>query len=288
MIVTTSDCATTPPPGGDTSPPTAPTNLSQTAVSDSAATLSWSESTDDVGVTGYGLYVGGLRIATSTQTSYAFSGLSCESNYTFGVDAYDAAGNRSPVATLIVTTSACPTTPPPSPPPAGDTSPPTAPTNLSQTASTTSSVTASWTASTDDVGVTGYDVLVDGTQAGTTATTSYAVTGLSCGTSHQIVVDAFDAAGNHSPQASATMTTAACPPPPPGDTTAPSTPGSLVGVGDDGVEHQCFVGGVERQRGGDGLRRVQQRHAGGLADGDELHGERSRLWYLLLGRGRRV
>ena len=74
-------------------------------MSDSTATLSWSASSDDVGVVGYGLYVGGLRIATTTQTSYAFSGLSCGSNYTFGVDAYDAAGNRSPVATMIVTTS---------------------------------------------------------------------------------------------------------------------------------------------------------------------------------------
>ena len=232
LIVTTSACATTPPPGGDTSPPTAPAGLAQTAVSDSTATLSWSASTDDVGVAGYGVYVGGVRIATSSQTSYAFSGLSCASNYTLGVDAYDAAGNRSPVSTLVVTTSACPAPPPP--PPSGDTSPPTAPTNLSQSASTTSSVTASWTASTDNVGVTGYDVLVDGTQSGTTATTSYAVTGLSCGTSHQIVVDAFDAAGNHSPQASATMTTSACPPPPPGDTTAPSTPGSLVVSGTTG------------------------------------------------------
>ena len=229
VIVTTAACSTTPPPsGGDTSAPTAPTGLSQSAVSDSAATVSWSASTDDVGVTGYGLYVGGIRIDSSSQTSYAFSGLSCASDYTLGVDAYDAAGNRSPVATLIITTSACPSPPPPPPPPSGDTSPPTAPANLTQSASTTSSVTASWSASTDNVGVTGYDVLVDGTQSGATATTSYDVTGLSCGTSHQIVVDAFDAAGNHSPQATATMTTSACPPPPPGDTTAPSTPGSLA------------------------------------------------------------
>ena len=266
--------------GGDTSPPTAPTNLSQTAVSDSTATLSWNASTDDVGVTGYGLYVGGIRIDTTSQTSYAFSGLSCASNYTLGVDAYDAAGNRSPVSTLIVTTSACPAPPPP--PPSGDTSPPTAPTNLSQSASTTSSVTASWTASTDNVGVTGYDVLVDGTQSGTTATTSYTVTGLSCGTSHQVVVDAFDAAGNHSPQASATMTTSACPAAATRRHDRAVDAGLACGVGDDGVEHQRFVGGVERQRRGDRLRRVQQRHARRLADGDELHGEWSRLWDVLL------
>ena len=151
------------------------------------------------------------------QTSYAFSGFSCGTSYTLGVDAYDAAGNRSAVSTLIVTTSAC-----------ADTSPPAAPTNLAESASTTTSITATWTASTDNVGVTGYRVFLDGTLAGTTATTSYTLSGLACGTSHQVVVDAHDAAGNNSPQTSATMAATACPPPPPGDTTPPSTPTGLA------------------------------------------------------------
>ena len=133
------------------------------------------------------------------------------------MDAYDAAGNRSTVSTRIVTTSAC-----------ADTSPPAAPTNLAESASTTTSITATWTASTDNVGVTGYRVFLDGTLAGTTATTSYTLSGLACGTSHQVVVDAHDAAGNNSPQTSATMAATACPPPPPGDTTAPSTPTGLA------------------------------------------------------------
>ena len=183
----------------------------------SAATLSWSASTDNVGVVGYHLYVDGVGVGTTSQTSFAFSGFSCGTSYTLGVDAYDAAGNRSAVSTLIVTTSAC-----------ADTSPPAAPTNLAESASTTTSITAAWTASTDNVGVTGYRVFLDGTLAGTTATTSYTLSGLACGTSHQVVVDAHDAAGNNSPQASATMATAACPPPPPGDTTPPSTPTGLA------------------------------------------------------------
>ena len=143
--------------------------------------------------------------------------MSCGTAYTLGVDAYDAAGNRSTVASLIVTTSAC-----------ADTSPPSAPTNLAESASTSSSITASWSASGDNVAVTGYRVFVDGSQAGTTAAISYTVSGLLCGSSHQIVVDAFDAAGNRSPQTSATMATAACPPPPPGDATPPSTPTGLA------------------------------------------------------------
>ena len=159
----------------------------------------------------------GVGVGTTVSTSYAFSGFSCGTSYTLGVDAYDAAGNRSTVSTRIVTTSAC-----------ADTSPPAAPTNLAESASTTTSITATWTASTDNVGVTGYRVFLDGTLAGTTATTSYTLSGLACGTSHQVVVDAHDAAGNNSPQTSATMAATACPPPPPGDTTAPSTPTGLA------------------------------------------------------------
>jgi chitodextrinase len=187
--------------------------LSPTFVTQAAATLTWTASTDNVGVTGYDLYLEGIGAGTTTQTSYAFSGLSCGTAYTLGIDAYDAAGNRSAISMLIVTTAAC-----------ADTSPPTVPTNLQETASTTTSISAGWTAATDNVGVTGYRVFVDNSLAGTTATTSYTVTCLSCGTSHQVVVDAFDAAGNRSAQASATMVTATCPPPPPGDTQAPSTP----------------------------------------------------------------
>ena len=201
----------------DTQAPSAPGGLAAAFVTQSAVTLSWSASSDNVGVVGYDLLLGGLVVGTSAQTSYAFSGLSCNTAYTLGVDAYDAAGNRSTVSSLIVTTSAC-----------ADTSPPSAPTNLVESASTSSSITAGWTASSDNVGVTGYRVFVDGSQAGTTAATSYTVTGLSCGTSHQVVVDAYDAAGNRSPQASATMATSSCPAPPPGDTTAPSTPTGLA------------------------------------------------------------
>ena len=201
----------------DTTAPSAPGGLTATFVTQSAATLSWSASTDNVGVVGYHLYVSGVGVGTTVSTSYAFSGFSCGTSYTLGVDAYDAAGNRSTVSTLIVTTSAC-----------ADTSPPAAPTNLAESASTTTSITATWTASTDNVGVTGYRVFLDGTLAGTTATTTYTLSGLACGTSHQVVVDAHDAAGNNSPQASATMAATACPPPPPGDTTPPSTPTGLA------------------------------------------------------------
>jgi hypothetical protein len=74
-------------------------------------------------------------------------------------------------------------------------------------------LTLLWTASTDDFGVTGYVVYqkvgsADRTQIGTTDgdTTSFAVTGLTVGTTYVFNVEAIDAAVNHSTPAAVTIT----------------------------------------------------------------------------------
>ncbi|WP_253298212.1 glycosyl hydrolase family 18 protein [Paenibacillus sp. MSJ-34] len=89
----------------------------------------------------------------------------------------------------------------------GDTTPPTAPTGLTATGKTSTSVSLSWNASTDNVGVTGYEVYRGGTLAGTAASTSYTVTGLSPGTTYSFTVKARDAAGNVSAASSALSVT---------------------------------------------------------------------------------
>ncbi|HEV8486036.1 MAG TPA: fibronectin type III domain-containing protein [Blastocatellia bacterium] len=78
----------------------------------------------------------------------------------------------------------------------GDTQAPTVPTNLRVTATTASSVSLAWDASTDNVGVTGYDVFQGTTLAGGTTTTSFMVNGLNCNTLFVFTVKAKDAAGN--------------------------------------------------------------------------------------------
>jgi chitodextrinase len=77
---------------------------------------------------------------------------------------------------------------------------------------TQTSVRLSWNAAIDNVGVAGYSVYRSGTKVADTTATSHTVTGLSCGTGYSFSVDAFDAAGNRSGQASATASTAACSP----------------------------------------------------------------------------
>lgn len=90
----------------------------------------------------------------------------------------------------------------------GDPTAPSAPTGLAASGTTANSTTLSWTASTDNVGVTGYQVFRGGTQVGTTAGTSYTDTGLSASTSYSYTVKATDAAGNVSAASNtATVTT---------------------------------------------------------------------------------
>ena len=65
--------------------------------------------TDNVGVTGYRIYRNGTRVATTTSTSYTVTGLACNTSYTIGLTAIDAAGNESnrAEATGTTKTSAC-------------------------------------------------------------------------------------------------------------------------------------------------------------------------------------
>src|SRR5205823_13030438 len=140
-------------------------------------------------------------------TSYTFSGLMCGTSYTLAVDAYDGAGNRSAKSSITASTAACTT----------DTQAPTAPTGVTKSGATTTSISLSWTASTDNVGVAGYGLYKNSASAGSATSTSYTFSALACGTSYTLAVDAYDAAGNRSPQSSITASTASCP-----DTQAPT------------------------------------------------------------------
>jgi chitodextrinase len=103
-----------------------------------------------------------------------------------------------------------------------DTQPPTAPTNLSATATGPGSVSLSWSPSSDDAGVAGYRVLRDGTQVGTSTTTSLTDGTAAPSTTYSYTVVAYDVGGNTS-QASAPVTVTTPP-----DTTKPTAPTSLT------------------------------------------------------------
>lgn len=79
----------------DTTAPTAPTSLTASGTTQTSTNLSWTASTDNVAVTGYEVYQDGVLKTTVTTTSYAVTGLTAATAYTFSVKAKDAAGNLS-------------------------------------------------------------------------------------------------------------------------------------------------------------------------------------------------
>jgi chitinase len=91
--------------GGDTTPPSAPTNLAVTGTTSSSVSLSWGASTDNVGVTGYDVFRGSTRVTTVTGTSFTDTGLSASTTYTYTVKARDAAGNVSAASNQVSATT---------------------------------------------------------------------------------------------------------------------------------------------------------------------------------------
>ena len=90
------------PSSADTTPPTAPSGLTTTAASASQINLSWTASTDNVGVTGYRVErcsgaacTGFAQIGTPTTTTFSDTGLTASTSYSYRVRATDAAGNLS-------------------------------------------------------------------------------------------------------------------------------------------------------------------------------------------------
>jgi len=170
----------------DATPPSAPTGLVATAVTGSSVLLSWNASTDDVGVTGYEVYLDSVLAGWSPTTSLALAGLQPGRIYLVTIKAKDAAGNLSLPAALSVVTAGS----------SADMTPPSAPEGLDATNVTASSLTLSWTPSSDNVGVVSYEVYAGAVLVGSTPTNSRAVPNLAPSTDYAFTVKARDAAGN--------------------------------------------------------------------------------------------
>ncbi|CAM2886656.1 endonuclease [Flavobacterium frigoris] len=98
----------------DTEVPSVPANLYATNTTQTGTTLTWVQSTDNVGVLGYRIYNGTVQIASSSTANYVLSGLTANTNYTFSIKAFDAAGNISNGSNSIAVTTLA-GTPPPTP-----------------------------------------------------------------------------------------------------------------------------------------------------------------------------
>ncbi|MDH2443028.1 DNRLRE domain-containing protein [Amnibacterium sp. CER49] len=92
---------------GDTTPPSTPGSFKATVASNTQVNLSWTASTDNVGVTGYRVYRGGTLLTTTSGTTLGYNDTTAAAGttYTYQVSAIDAAGNESVKASATVTTT---------------------------------------------------------------------------------------------------------------------------------------------------------------------------------------
>ncbi|MEV0677626.1 PQQ-dependent sugar dehydrogenase [Actinosynnema sp. NPDC050436] len=184
----------------DVQAPAPPANLRSTGRTATSTSLAWDAATDDVGVVGYDVYQHGqlMKSVDGATLATTVGGLTPDTEYDWTVFARDAAPNVSPASNnVLVRTDKAP--------PDGEA--PSAPANLRATGRTATSVDLAWTASTDNVGVTGYQVFRDGAQVGTSDGPSTTVGGLTSGTAYAFTVRARDAAGNASPPSNAISAT---------------------------------------------------------------------------------
>jgi len=104
LSASTSACST-----ADSQAPTAPSNVAVSNVTQNSADVSWNASTDNVGVDHYNMVRNGTVVGTDNTSPFSFTGLACNTGYILGVQAEDAAGNKSAVTGANMTTSSCST-----------------------------------------------------------------------------------------------------------------------------------------------------------------------------------
>src|SRR5207253_9273398 len=119
--------------------PSVPANLRASNITGTSLVLNWDNSTDNVGVTRYDVFVNGVKRDTSSVPSYTVTNLISNTAYTFTVQAADLAANISALSVALTATTA-------------DITPPTIPDNLKASNITGTSVTLNWDNSIDNVG----------------------------------------------------------------------------------------------------------------------------------------
>jgi chitodextrinase len=200
--------------GPDTTAPSTPGGVTSSNITGTSATISWTASTDNVGVTGYRVYRDGVLRSSPTGLSYNDTGLTMSTTYAYTVSAVDAAGNESVKSTGVSVTTK-------------DTAAPSVPTISSISAPAFNSVSLSWTVSTDTggSGLKGYKVYRNGsaTALASPTTNSYTDASVAGSTTYSYTVSAIDNAGNESAKSATASVTTPAPP----DTTPPTAPTSL-------------------------------------------------------------
>lgn len=204
----------------DETPPELPDPFDVVLTGPTTVSLRWGASTDNVGITGYRLKRGNPTMANlpAGATSFDDDSVQPGRTYTYSLSAADATGNRSDAVTATITV----------PQESGGT-PPTAPTAVTATPTGERSVNLEWSPSTDDTGLSGYEIFRDGVTVGLAggSATAWNETGLAPGTTYAYTLRAIDENANHSELSSPPAVVTTWTP----DTTAPTVPGDVTAAG---------------------------------------------------------
>jgi arylsulfatase A-like enzyme/chitodextrinase len=171
----------------DDIPPTTPGSASLIESWPTSLEITWEASTDNVAVAGYDVFLDGFFRKFVTDNHTLITDLQCETDYAIKIRTRDDCPNFSDFSDEVVfSTDEC------------DTTPPTIPGDLHLVSVNETTFTVAWIASTDNIGVKGYEVFIDGVLKSITPDTVYTLSSLECSTTYEVTVRAFDHSSNYS------------------------------------------------------------------------------------------
>ena len=174
----------------DTEAPTTPTNVTLSNITLTTIDISWTASTDNIGVTGYNIYVDDVLTAQTANTSITIENLKTNTTFAFTVEAKDIINNKSAKSSVVNGKTL------------QDTVAPSVPSNIVVNNVSDSSFKVNWSASTDNNAISGYEVYIDDNLTASTSELFYTVTGLNSSTTYGVQVLAKDVDNNKSAKSS--------------------------------------------------------------------------------------
>ena len=179
----------------DTEAPTTPTNVTLSNITLTTIDISWTASTDNIGVTGYNIYVDDVLTAQTANTSITIENLKTNTTFAFTVEAKDIINNKSAKSSVVNGKTL------------QDTVAPSVPSNIVVNNVSDSSFKVNWSASTDNNAISGYEVYIDDNLTASTSELFYTVTGLNSSTTYGVQVLAKDVDNNKSAKSANVNTT---------------------------------------------------------------------------------
>jgi len=168
--------------------PSQPINVTASNRTTTTIDIEWDPSEDNVGVTGYNIYIDNVLTFQTSNSSFQLIDLTPDTQYAIEIEAKDLGNNKSEKSVVLNSSTTA------------DITAPSAPTNITGSNISGTAFKINWDLAEDDTAATGYKVFVNTELIASTADLFYTLTGLTVSTTYSITVSAKDAADNESEQ----------------------------------------------------------------------------------------